>query len=262
MGGCRHRDTVCMEEEGCYSCCCSGTEAGLHRQDVLIRLLLRRESRQQRLAWGFAAGLLVLLTGSLALLVTQVLGGRGGHSQPVMQPDSHSSGVSSQQQDHHHHHHHHQQQQQQDLKNPRAMLTAPRGNIVKGNYLQWEKNDDLAFCHGGFNYSNGNLIVPRKGIYRVFLQITYESRDNPECVNELRLSNSVLSIRESYGDDERLLSSVDSVNCSMQQWRKSLYTAGLFSLAAGSSLRVTSLEHDSIVQSQSETFFGAELLSE
>ncbi|XP_031732643.1 lymphotoxin-alpha-like [Anarrhichthys ocellatus] len=241
-----------MEEEGCYSCGCSGGEAGLHRQDMLIELLRQKETRHQRMAHLLAVTLLLLLSGALALLVPLVFGARGQQapdSQPMLQPHMHSSGVSL------------KQEQQKDFKNPCAMLTAPRGNYGIGTYLEWESEVGLAFCHGGFNYSSGDLLVPRTGIYRVFLQITYESKDDPnKCVDEPRLSNSVFFIRDAYNDNVVLLSSVDTLNCSIEQWSKTLYTAGLFSLEANGRLHVKSSHPGLIVKSQHKVFFGAELL--
>ncbi|KAM6944126.1 lymphotoxin-alpha-like [Lycodopsis pacificus] len=239
-----------MEEEGCYSCCCSGGETGLRRQDMLIELLRQKETRHQRMAQLLAVTLL-LLSGALALLVTLVFGARGRQapdSQPMLQPHSHSSGVRL------------KQEQQKDFKNPSAMLTAPIGNNDIGTYLEWESVTGNAFCHGGFNYSSGDLSVPRTGIYRVFLQITYESNDDLECDDQLRLTNSVFFITEAYNNSEPLLSSVDSVTCRMKQWSKTLYTAGLFSLQANGRLRVTSTNQNLIMKSEHKVFFGAELL--
>ncbi|XP_075954971.1 lymphotoxin-alpha-like [Anarhichas minor] len=239
-----------MEEEGSYSCCCSGGEAGLHRQDMLIELLRQKETRHQRMAQLLAVTLLLLLSGALALLVPLVFGARGQQapdSQPMLQPHRHSSGKHL--------------MQQKDSKNPCAMLTAPTGNNSIGTYLAWESELGHAFCHGGFNYSNGDLFVPRTGTYRVFLQITYESKDDPnECDDEPRLSNFVFYISNAYKDSVTLLSSVDTMNCNMEQWSKTLYTAGLFYLDVNSRLRVKSSHLGLIVKSEHKVFFGAELL--
>lgn len=139
--------------------------------------------------------------------------------------------------------------------------SAPEGDITEGDYLEWESDSGNAFCLGGFNYSSGNLVVPRSGIYRVFLQITYESTDDLKCLgDELRLTNRVVFIRDTYDIDVPLLSSVDTVSCSMEQWSKSLYTAGLFRLEANCRLRVTSSHPELIVKKEYQVFFGAELL--
>lgn len=139
-------------------------------------------------------------------------------------------------------------------------LLAPKGEIPDGEYLEWENKDGHAYCHGGFNYSSGNLVVPMNGIYRVFLQITYESKEDYECPDVLRLATVVLLFRETYAENVPLLSSVDTVSCSMEPWSKSLYTAGLFSLEANCRLRVTSSNPGLIVQKEYQVFFGAELL--
>ncbi|XP_040010993.1 tumor necrosis factor ligand superfamily member 15-like [Xiphias gladius] len=246
----REWETIGMEEDDSCCCCCE-REAGLHRQNTLIQLLRQKESRLQRMARFLAVALLLLVLAALALLVTVVLKGRGHQSpdsQPMKQPDSHSSGVSV------------KQQQFMDFKNPSAMLTAPDGSNIDGEYLQWESKKGNAHCHGGFNYSGGNLVVPRNGIYRVFLQITYESKLGPKCDRDVRLTINVFRIADSYNDNVLILSSFDTVSCSMEHWRKTLYTAGSFSLEANSRLRVKSAHSEHIVNQEDLVFFGAELL--
>lgn len=117
-----------------------------------------------------------------------------------------------------------------------------------------------AKCLGGFRYSSGNLVVPRSGIYRVFLQITYESKSR--CNKELKLTQIVFSFYNSYNENMRLLSSVDTVNCSLDHWRKSLYTAGIFYLEGNTLLRVMSSNPELIARKEDLVFFGAEFLSE
>ncbi|XP_044051600.1 tumor necrosis factor ligand superfamily member 15 [Siniperca chuatsi] len=237
----REWETSGMEEQGC----CCRLEAGIHRQDTVIELR-QKTTRLQRMAQFLAVALLLLTSVALALLLTVVLGERG--RQPMVQPVSHLSGFD--------------QQQLKDDKNPSAMLTAPNGNNTDGGYLKWENETGNAFCQGGFKYSSGNLVVPRNGIYRVFLQITYESKEDLKCNRDevLRLINKVLFIRDTYDEDVCLLSSVDTVSCSMEQWSKSLYTAGLFFLEANSRLHVTSSRPELIVKKQYQVLFGAELL--
>ncbi|XP_076586005.1 lymphotoxin-alpha-like [Chaetodon auriga] len=244
----REWETSSMEEDGC--CCRGATE--LHQQNTLIQIIRQKETRLRRTGRFLAVAFILLISVALALLI-MVVQGRLGHqspdSQPTMQPISPSSGIRI------------EQQQRNDLQNPRAMLTAPKGKNTVGKYLEWESKDGHAFCHGGFNYSSGDLVVPINGIYRVFLQITYESKKVQQCVrDELRLSNMVFLFRETYTDDVCLLSSVDTVSCSMEPWSKSLYTAGLFFLEANGKLRVTSSHSELIVKKEYQVFFGAEFL--
>ncbi|XP_035514843.1 lymphotoxin-alpha-like isoform X1 [Morone saxatilis] len=228
----------CMEDDGC------GKDAGLHRQHTMIQFLREKVTGLRRLALFLAVALLLLFTVALALLIVVVHGG------PERQPISDSQDISA------------RQHQHEDFKNPSAMLTAPTGNITNGEYLEWETMTGNTFCHGGFNYSNGVLVVPRNGIYRVFLQITYQRKGDPWCdhSDEMTLRNTVFVYRETYTKYMPLLSSVDTVSCSMTKWTKSLYAAGLFSLEANCRLTVTSSHPQLIVQKESEMFFGAELL--
>lgn len=243
----REWETGCMEEEGF----CGGGEAGAHRENTLIQLLRRKETRFRRISQVLAVALVVLILGTVSLLVLVLRGERGPplpDKQLMTQPDGHPPGVRF------------EQQQQEVLKHPSAMLTAPKGNNVNGKYLEWDSVIGHAFCQGDVSYSNGNLVVPRKGNYRVFVQITYESNGNIMCNNELRLMHKVFLFQDNYPDDVALLSSVDSVSCSMKQWSKSLYTAGIFSLQANSTLRVMSTQPQLIVKNEDQVFFGAELL--
>ncbi|XP_078106127.1 lymphotoxin-alpha-like [Sander vitreus] len=252
----REWETGCMEDKGCCCCCCCGVgegEAGLHRQNTLYHLLRQQETRLRRMAQFLAVALLLLVALVVALLTTVALGGRchhqsaDSHSQLMKQRDS-PAVVSA------------GQQQQKDFENPSAMLTAPRGNNLDGKYLKWESINGNAFCHGGFNCSSTNLVVPRKGLYSVFLQITYEGDFSCPSDEELRLTNEVFVISDNYNMDVSLLSSVNTVNCSMDRWIKSTYTGGLFFLEANSRLRVTSSKHDLISKKESQVFFGAVML--
>lgn len=222
----------------------NGWEAGLHRQDTHpIQLLQQKEKRLQRIAHVLAVVSVILLSLVVTLLVTAVHGGRGHQSadnQAMVQHVSHSSDFSAKQQ------------------NPSVMLTAPTGPITE-SHLQWESNVGHAFLRGGFYYnsSSKHLVVPTEGIYRVFLQITYESK---KCdSDEPSVMNRVFLFQDTYPTDVLILSSVDSVNCSIKQ-SKSLYTAGLFHLEAKSRLHVKSSHPDLIALAEHQTFFGAELL--
>uniref|UniRef100_A0A8C6LVH6 THD domain-containing protein n=1 Tax=Nothobranchius furzeri TaxID=105023 RepID=A0A8C6LVH6_NOTFU len=143
-------------------------------------------------------------------------------------------------------------------------LSAPEIPDISNKQLQWESNMGNAFCKGGFNYTDGHLVVPRAGYYRVFLQITYGDQGgdaDTHCKNRetLKLSHSVSYFHDSYPDYQPLLSAVDTVICA-QGWRKSLFTSGLFHLDKDSVLKVESEQPKRIVRNEHEVFFGAELL--
>ncbi|XP_068166744.1 lymphotoxin-alpha-like [Antennarius striatus] len=220
-------------------------EDGPPRTDTLIRVLRRGEARLRRAARLLALALLLLIALVVALLVAVLDGGRGAPP-PAGQPTMHLSGASS------------AATHSDPPRHPSAMLTDARSGTTGSKYLFWESRNGYAFCHGGFSYSRGDLVVPRDGVYRVFLQITYE-QDDKSC-DTLVLVNQVLYFRDAYPDDVPLLSSMDTVSCSLGHWTKSLYASGLFKLDANSSLRVTSSAPGLIIRSQHQVFFGAELL--
>ncbi|XP_062241040.1 tumor necrosis factor ligand superfamily member 15-like [Platichthys flesus] len=222
-----------MEE----SVCCCGADTAVHYQTTFTQLVRLKKKSRQIMAPISVVVLLLLTSAAVALLLVFGL---------MKQPDSHSSGINL------------KQQQIIKVKNPSAMLTV--GSNINGKCLKWESDLGIAHCHGGFNYDDGNLVVPRDGIYRVFLQITYQSLDL--CLDDLRLSSNVFFLGDSYNDSVLLLSSFDTVSCSMKQWRKSIYTAGLFELEANDRLYVTSSNQNLIIEDENLVFFGAELLAQ
>uniref|UniRef100_A0A665VV69 THD domain-containing protein n=1 Tax=Echeneis naucrates TaxID=173247 RepID=A0A665VV69_ECHNA len=140
-----------------------------------------------------------------------------------------------------------------------VLFLSPNGNNTAGKYLHWESEEGNAHCRGGFIYSQGELVVPREGFYRVFLQITY-NHGGKECVDdELNLLISVGYKANSYPGSITLLEAVDTVSCELKTWTKTLYTAGSFFLETNSTLHVTSTYTELIVQRESQVFFGAEL---
>lgn len=141
-----------------------------------------------------------------------------------------------------------------------APIELSPNNTVPEGYLKWESHTGNAFCHGGFSYSNGNLVVPIKGTYRVFLQITYEITRT----DWLKLFNAVYFISDHYPEYNELLSTVDTVYCTVERPKvcsKTIYTSGLFFLEANTNLSVKSLHPELIVQKEELMFFGAERLS-
>ncbi|XP_047447206.1 tumor necrosis factor-like [Mugil cephalus] len=245
-----------MESNSCCRCCEGGVEAGLQGHDTFIQFLRRKEKRLQRMAQFIAVAAILLVSGALALVITVGLGGRCPQSpdcQVKMQPDTIPSDISvnSKQTS--------KSQDQEDLKYPSAMLTAPRGNNTNGEYLQWDNNTGHAHCSGGFRCDQGDLVVPRKGLYRVFLQITYEFGDETCEESQLKLNSKVILYASNYRREVPILSAIDTVQCK-HGLSKSLYTSGLFSLGTNDRLRVRSSYRKYIAKNEYQVFFGAELL--
>lgn len=246
----RGMDSCC-----CGCCCCDRGEAGLHPQDTLIQLLRHKEIQLRRMAQFFAATLLLLLVGVLALLLMVGLGERCVPSPTVQTkeenrispPDASIKPESS--------------SRQSDQVKPSALLTVPAGEKKhNGKYLLWESDESKAHRSGGFTYNEteGDLVVPKEGFYRVFLQITYQG-NKTQCF-EKKLLIKVFRISNEYNRNDHLLSAVDTPNCSAETWSKSVYTSAVFKLTANSRLRVTATHPELIAHNEQEVFFGAELI--
>lgn len=76
--GSRRLETLGMEEDGGCCRCCGA--AGPHGNNISTKALRQKETRLQRIAQCLAAGLLVLISVALALLITVVHAWRGSHS--------------------------------------------------------------------------------------------------------------------------------------------------------------------------------------
>uniref|UniRef100_A0A667YFL3 THD domain-containing protein n=1 Tax=Myripristis murdjan TaxID=586833 RepID=A0A667YFL3_9TELE len=126
--------------------------------------------------------------------------------------------------------------------------------------LEWEDKRGHAHLDGGFGYFDGNLVVPRDGNYKVYVQITYEKYDDFPCEEELRLFQWVYRFQQSYPDNVTLMSSVDTMSCSMTRPKKSLYASAVFPLKAKDRLWVRSSHPELICHEEHQVFFGWLLL--
>ena len=126
--------------------------------------------------------------------------------------------------------------------------------------IEWEYSSGNA--HLGTFTSNGtDLIVPRDGTYRIYLQITYTRPEKvmaPPNVDSLEVT--LLIFKMAYKTDEALLQCYDKVDLN-SLFRKSLYTAATFDLKFNDRLKVKTTNPELMVLSECTTFFGADLIS-
>uniref|UniRef100_A0A4W5ND19 THD domain-containing protein n=1 Tax=Hucho hucho TaxID=62062 RepID=A0A4W5ND19_9TELE len=153
-------------------------------------------------------------------------------------------------------------QQQQQIENYlSAHLTAPYSfNHSKMVYLEWEYNLGLAHL-SGFKYHDGNLIVLKDGMYKVYLQITFRSPGHFVCSEEdsgFILTQKVILLAKSYHKNRDLLTASDT-DSGTQYWEKSLCTSGVFKLKAGDRLRVRKGDryHELIALEEGNQFYYA-----
>lgn len=237
------RLTGSMDEENVRYC---GEEESFHRLNTLFQHMTQKEKRLQRLNRLSLAGMLLIS----AVVVLFLLGVFGGSRQCGVHDDSHSPGISFK-----------HQQQIPAPEIPAALLT-DYNHSAEEDILKWKH---MAYSHGGFNYSDGYLVVPRPGYYTIYLQITYENIENFECDDDakhdqvLTLEAWVRRVQQSYKKPVTLLSMEETVDCKWKVWKKSLYTSSVFLLETNDILWVTSSWPELIVQTGQLVFFGAKL---
>ncbi|XP_043966589.1 tumor necrosis factor ligand superfamily member 15-like [Gambusia affinis] len=245
-----------MEEENSCRCDYEGGAEAEAESCLLCQksrhIQLHRERHRRRMAQFVAAALLLLLCGILAVFLTLRLERPcdcATDSQTKSESDSQSSGVAEK-----------LQQPQSAQRLPSAMLTAPYGNNTNGRYLLWQHTLGEAHIDGGFSYSNGSLTVPRKGLYRVFLQALYDV-ESSDCGGStfLVLSSWLYVFRQGDGKDRPLLTAVDTVACK-HTVKKSLFTSGIFKLDINDKLHVTSSHPNLMRKNDFQSFFGAQLV--
>ncbi|KAJ8388760.1 hypothetical protein AAFF_G00129930 [Aldrovandia affinis] len=151
--------------------------------------------------------------------------------------------------------------QRQTGNRPNAHLTAPQSPKCEVKYLEWEITNGDAYLQD-FNYRNNALIVPLKGRYYIYLQIMYRMHENFTCSSGsmIQLSQQVFQLKKSYPIETLLVMASGSINCTQKQWRKSLYTAGVFSFEKDDALMVKS-DHPMLIDfHEKKMFFGAFLI--
>ncbi|CAB1319599.1 unnamed protein product [Coregonus sp. 'balchen'] len=131
-----------------------------------------------------------------------------------------------------------------------------------------------------YQYQDGDLIVLKDGMYKVYLQITFRRPGHFVCSEEdsvFILTQKVILFAKSYQKNRDLLTASDTVDCipksndcqppgsegsGTQYWEKSPCTSGVFALKAGDRLRVRLGDryHELMLLQEDRTFFGAHLI--
>ncbi|XP_055080209.1 tumor necrosis factor ligand superfamily member 11-like [Periophthalmus magnuspinnatus] len=220
--------------------------------EVSIRLQMRI-LRAARLISVSMVLLLFMVLGILALLLFGSPALSGQSKEPESPPNSPEALTGKQQSD-------------RDVSYPSALLTITKRAL----YPEWQWEQGNAHLQS-MTVSNGNLSVSTEGLYRLYLQVTFEfihkaygkcqrcTDSEPMCDKDLKmfLEISVQRFSNSYKSFRTLLSSQDTMSCS-HDWSKTMITTGVFLLDANTKLRVK-LQHSELVNNQdTHTFFGAE----
>lgn len=135
---------------------------------------------------------------------------------------------------------------------------------VSSIYLPWEYEKGDAYLHL-FSYDEKSraLIVPEKGRYSIYLQVTYREPYNQICRDRplIRFLQAVYVWSDSYMKDRILMRAKDHVRCGSQTGVRTVTNTGVYSLEAGDRLMVYVSLKDLLEIDEKSLYFGAFLLS-
>ncbi|XP_060697331.1 tumor necrosis factor ligand superfamily member 15-like [Hemiscyllium ocellatum] len=149
---------------------------------------------------------------------------------------------------------------------PRAHLTVlakePSFTEIDGQFsaLQWEDKNGLAFTEGQLIYQKPALIIPKKGSYFVYSQVSF--RDTRRGVrNTTHITLIISKLTSSYPEPTLLLSSTRSLFGNQNHWKVTIYLGAIFQLQSGDRL-VVNVSSVALVDITNDykTYFGAFLL--
>ncbi|XP_026886592.2 tumor necrosis factor ligand superfamily member 15 isoform X2 [Electrophorus electricus] len=101
--------------------------------------------------------------------------------------------------------------------------------------LMWEQNKLFGFR---LSSDSATLIVPSAGMYRIALQVTYRGTDQVSSSKQMILEHHLAVLSDSYQQDRTMLSAFETVYSENTNWRKSLYSEGIFNFQKGDGLKV------------------------
>ncbi|XP_048850546.1 tumor necrosis factor ligand superfamily member 10-like [Brienomyrus brachyistius] len=147
---------------------------------------------------------------------------------------------------------------------PNAHLTALSDANVSSIYLPWEHEKGDAYLHL-FSYDRQKLalIVPEKGRYSIYLQVTYREPHNLNCPDGgiLRFLQAVYVWSDSYTKDRILMRAKDHIHCSRKSGVRTVTSTGVHWLEAGDRLMVFVSQKNLLEIDEKSLYFGAFLLS-
>ncbi|XP_072289855.1 tumor necrosis factor ligand superfamily member 15 [Eucyclogobius newberryi] len=238
-----------MFQHRCPNCGCAAEEAA-------AQLPFHVQMRLLRTGRVIAVSTVLLLLMVLAILVLLMFGTPAGLRHRNKEPESQHNLPEARSE---------KLQSDQDFSHPSALLTIV--NETRPSFLEWRSDLGNGY-NKGMIISEENVIVPTNGMYRLYLQVTFDFFSHESSVKEeiceddlMSLEISVQRLNNRYMHFRTLLVSKDTMSCS-HGWTKSMSTTGTFKLEANSLLRVQLLHKELVYNQDTHTFFGVELVSQ
>uniref|UniRef100_A0A3P9J645 Lymphotoxin-alpha n=1 Tax=Oryzias latipes TaxID=8090 RepID=A0A3P9J645_ORYLA len=150
---------------------------------------------------------------------------------------------------------------------------------VEGKYnpsldtsIEWIRGVDQFHFQGGLDLDNNEIVIPRKGLYFVYSQASFEVSCSGDASSMVHLSHTVQRWSSSYGreDDKTYRTILHSIRTACQRkesdeqdangdWYTAVYMGAVFNLEKGDRLRTVMKKSmlEQLEDNPGNTFFGA-----
>uniref|UniRef100_UPI0037E98A38 tumor necrosis factor b (TNF superfamily, member 2) n=1 Tax=Semicossyphus pulcher TaxID=241346 RepID=UPI0037E98A38 len=141
----------------------------------------------------------------------------------------------------------------------------------ESNQLEWRNGQGQAFAQGGFKLENNQIIIPQKGLFFVYSQVSFRvpCSDGDERRGAGKgltpLSHRIWRYTDSIGSKVSLMNAVRSAcqstpqedsNHSGQGWYNAIYLGAVFNLNKGDKLWTETNQLSALETEEGKTFFG------
>ncbi|KAL2080355.1 hypothetical protein ACEWY4_024148 [Coilia grayii] len=138
-----------------------------------------------------------------------------------------------------------------------------------GNAVEWTADADQAFQEGGLRLDNNEIVIPRKGLYFVYSQVSYAikchvSPNSGEPLEPVPLEHQVFRKSSAFDGPRTLLHAMRS-GCERvevegedngKRWYTTINLGAVFSLHKGDRLFTKTEPLDRVDGTSGQTFFG------
>ncbi|KAM3912167.1 lymphotoxin-beta-like [Leptodactylus fuscus] len=145
----------------------------------------------------------------------------------------------------------------QNFRKPAAHLIGKRPS--QRNTLKWISETGVAFARKIKHPLSTTLVIPRKGLYYIYCQVSFEG-----LAADLTLLSQVVTWNVSNNDNATLILGTESITgppLPTQMWHANLNLGGLANLEKGQKLYVHVSHPEHVDYTEGKTFFGIVMVS-
>ena len=150
-------------------------------------------------------------------------------------------------------------------------LAGEYNSTFSNTKVEWKDGQDQSFHAGGLKLVKNEIVIPRKGVYFVYSQVSFRincrvSPDQAQSLETIQLSHAVMRTSRAFDDKRPLLKTMRS-GCkqfiseeedSGERWYSAINLGAVFSLEEGDQLYTLTESHllPHVEGESGETFFG------